>query len=145
MITASAAQANKGAPMNALHGCIKWVMLVSGLLTCTMLYAAIAADAALRASFGHALEGPIAQIAVRNWGALIGLMGLLLIYGAFHEPIRRTALLVAGASKVMFIALVLSFGREFLQFQVSVSVLVDSAVVLLFATFLVITSGRSAA
>ena len=57
---------------------------------------------------------------VRHWGALIGLMGILLIYGAFREHARRLALLVVGASKVVFIALVLSLGQEFLQFQVGV-------------------------
>jgi len=54
---------------------IKWIMLVSGALTCTMLYAAIAPQAALRATFGETLEGPPAEIVVRNWGALIGLVG----------------------------------------------------------------------
>src|SRR5687767_9071763 len=97
-------------------------MLVSGLLTCTMFYAAIAPEAALRSTFGQSVDGPIAQIVVRNWGVLIGLMGVLLIYGALHEPVRRIALLVAGASKMAFIGLVLSFGQQFLQFQVGVSV-----------------------
>jgi hypothetical protein len=131
--------------MNLLNRSIKWVMLVSGLLTCTMFYAAVAPGAALRSSFGQTIDGPVAQIVVRNWGALIGLMGLLLIYGAFREPARRIALLVAGASKVVFIALVLSLGQQFLQFQVGVSVVVDSVMVLLFGTYLVTTSGRAAA
>ncbi|MSO45928.1 MAG: hypothetical protein EXQ59_04070 [Acidobacteria bacterium] len=131
--------------MDLLHRSIKWVMFVSGLLTCTMFYAAVAPDASLRSSFGQTIDGPVAQIVVRNWGALIGLMGLLLIYGAFREPARRIALLVAGASKVVFIALVLSLGQQFLQFQVGVSVVVDSVMVLLFATYLVTTSGRAAA
>ena len=47
---------------------IKWVMLVSGALTCTMAYAAIAPQAALRSTFGTTLEGPVADIVVRNWG-----------------------------------------------------------------------------
>ncbi len=130
--------------MNLLHRSIKWVMLLSGLLTCTMFYAAIAPDALLRSNFGQTIEGPVAQIVVRNWGALIGLMGLLLIYGAFREPARRIALLVAGASKVVFIALVLSIGQEFLQFQVGVSVVVDSIMVLLFSAYLLTTHTRSA-
>lgn len=107
--------------MNTLHRSIKWVMLVSGLLTCSMFYAAVAPDAALRSNFGQTIEGPVAQIVVRNWGALIGLMGLLLIYGAFREHARRLALLLVGASKVIFIGLVLSLGQEFLQFQVGIA------------------------
>lgn len=131
--------------MNVLHRSIKWMMLLSGVLTCTMFYAAIAPDAALRSTFGQTIDGPVAQIVVRNWGALIGLVGLLLIYGALSEPVRRVALLVAGASKVVFIALVLSSGRQFLQYQVGVSIAVDSAMVVLFAAYLVTTRGKPAA
>ena len=64
---------------------MKWLMLVSGVLTCTMIYAAIAPQAALRSNFGSVLEGPVAEIVVRNWGVLIALVGLMLIYGAFIE------------------------------------------------------------
>ena len=123
--------------MNMLRRSIKWVMLIAGLLTCTMFYAVVAPEASLRSNFGQAIEGPIAEIVVRNWGALIGLMGVLLIYGALREETRAIALLIAGASKVIFIALVLSLGQPFLQFQVGVSVVVDTIMVTLFATYLI--------
>ena len=112
-------------------------MLVSGALTCSMFYAAVAPEASLLSSFGQSIDGPIAQIVVRNWGILIGLMGLLLIYGAFNEQTRCVALVVAGASKLAFIALVLSIGQQFLQFQVGVAVAVDIVMVTLFAWYLV--------
>jgi len=32
---------------------IKWIMIVSGVLTATMIYAAIAPEAALRSTFGE--------------------------------------------------------------------------------------------
>ena len=114
-------------------------MLVSGALTCTMFYAAVAPEAAVRSSFGQSIDGPVAQIVVRNWGILIGLMGLLLIYGAFNEQTRRVALVVAGASKIAFIALVLSIGQQFLQFQVGVGVAIDIVMVTLFALYLLST------
>jgi cbb3-type cytochrome oxidase subunit 1 len=60
------------------------VMMVSGLLTFTMVYAAIAPEAALRSSFGASLEGPVADVVVRNWGALIALNGAMLIYVALN-------------------------------------------------------------
>lgn len=44
---------------------------IERVLTCTMLYAAIAPQAALRSTFGESLDGPVAEIVVRNWGALI--------------------------------------------------------------------------
>jgi hypothetical protein len=122
--------------MNLLRRSIKWVMLVSGVLTCTMFYAAISPQASLVSSFGESIDGPVAEIVVRNWGVLIGLIGLLLIYGAFHEQARRIALTMAGVSKVAFMALVLSFGQKFLQYQIGVAVVVDAMMVVLFLTYL---------
>jgi len=116
---------------------MKWIMLLAGVLTCTMLYAAVAPQAALRATFGETLEGPLAEIVVRNWGALITLVGAMLIYGAFRPASRPLILTVAGLSKVTFIGLVLLYGREFLGHQVGISVVVDSVMVLLFAVYLI--------
>lgn len=123
---------------------IKWLMLVAGLLTCTMLYAAIAPQAALRSNFGTALEGPVAEIVVRNWGALIALVGLMLIYGAFVEPARRLVLSVAVVSKATFIALVLTFGRDLLVYQVRTAVVVDAIWIVVFGAFLLGTRHRAA-
>jgi len=125
--------------MSAFVRQFRWVMLVAGLLTCTMFYAAIAPVASLQSNFGEAIDGPLAQIVVRNWGVLIGLVGVMLIFGAFSEVNRRMTLLIALVSKVAFIALVLTYGRQFLQFQVGTSVIVDSIMVVLFAVYLVAT------
>ena len=57
-------------------------MLVSGTLTCSMVYAALSPQAALLSTFGETLEGPVALIVVRNWGVLIALIGLMFIYSA---------------------------------------------------------------
>src|ERR1044072_6385674 len=91
--------------MNVLTKNIKWLMLVSGAPTCTMVYAAIAPDAALTSTFGQTLDGPVAAVVVRNWGALIALVGGMLIYGASPAPSRPLALTVATLSKVVFITL----------------------------------------
>jgi hypothetical protein len=116
---------------------IKWLMLVSGALTCSMVYAAIAPDAALLSTFGQTLDGPVATVVVRNWGALIALVGGMLIYGAFHPPSRPLALTVAALSKVVFIALVLSQGRLFMDDQAGSAVLIDSVMVALFVAYLI--------
>lgn len=131
--------------MNAFTNNFKWVMVVSGVLTTTMLYAAIAPDASLRSNFGEAIDGPLAQIVVRNWGVLIGLVGLMLIYGAFSEVNRQMVLVVATLSKLAFIALVLTLGRQFLQFQVGTAVIVDSVMVVLFLAYLVVAPKPRAA
>lgn len=116
---------------------IKWIMLASGVLTSTMLYAAIAPGAALRSSFGETLEGPLAEIIVRNWGALIALVGAMLIYGAYDRPSRPLVLIVAGTSKLVFIALVLSHGARYVSHQAGVAVVVDLIMVALFIAYLV--------
>ncbi len=129
--------------MSWLEKQMRWLMLLAGALTCTTVYAAVAPQAALRATFGATLEGPVAEIVVRNWGALITLVGLMLIYGAFVPAARRLALTVAVLSKFTFIALVLSYGRDMLVHQVGVAVVTDAVWVLLFGTYLIATKFRA--
>ena len=122
--------------MNWIIGNIEGIMIGSGLLTATMLYAMIAPQAALRSTFGETLEGPLAEIVVRNWGALIGLIGAMLIYGAFDPSARPFILIVAGVSKLIFIALVLAQGGRYLKRQVSLAVAINLVMVGLFASYL---------
>ena len=125
---------------------MKWIMLVSGVLTCTMLYATVAPQAALQSTFGDTIQGPVAEIVVRNWGVLIGLMGAMLIYGAFNAAARPLILIVAGLSKVTFIALILVLGRSFLGYQAGVAVVSDLIQVSLFFGYLLLArSSREAA
>lgn len=121
--------------MNWIVRHIKWIMLVSGALTCTMLFPVFAPEAALQATFGATLQGPVADVVVRNWGALIVLIGAMLIYGAFHPPVRPLVLTVAGLSKLIFMALVLSHGTLFLG-HAGVALVVDGIAVALFAGYL---------
>jgi hypothetical protein len=117
---------------------IKWIMLVAGALTCTMIYAAIAPEAAFLSNFGEALAGgPAAVLVVRNWGVLITLVGAMLVYGAFHPPVRHLVATVAVASKLCFIALVLlSAEGRFLQHGAGMAIAVDLVVVVLLVLFL---------
>lgn len=126
--------------MNWIVTRIKVIMLIAGVLTSTMLYAAVAPQAALESTFGEGVDGPVAEIVVRNWGALIGLVGAMLIYGAYHPPSRQLVLTVAGLSKVVFIGLVLSHGARYLGHQAGIAVVVDSLFVLLFGAYLVAAS-----
>jgi len=75
---------------------IRWIMILSGVLTSTMIYAAIAPEAALASTFGETLDGPLADLIVRNWGVLITLVGAMLIYGGI-EPQQRPLVLIARA------------------------------------------------
>jgi len=122
--------------MRVLVANIKWIMLVSGLLTCSMFLALIAPQSSLQNTFGAGLDGPVANIVVRNWGALIGIGGLALVYGAFNPAGRGLALAVNAASKTVFIALVLTAGRQFLGYQAGIAVVADSIMVVMFVAYL---------
>ncbi len=114
---------------------IKWIMLVSGVLTSTLLLAAIAPDTALMMIFGETLEGPLSEIIVRNWGVLVGLVGILLIYGAFNEHVRKLVLVLATTSKVAFVGLILAFGSNYLS-KVGTSIAIDTLFIVLFVVYL---------
>lgn len=123
--------------MRAIANGIKWIMLLSGAATCTMVYAAIAPQAALGVMFGETLEGPLAEILVRNWAVLVTLIGVMLIWGAFKSQVRFMALVLAGASKLAFIGLVLAYGRHYLSQQAAIAIAIDLVWVVLFAWYLV--------
>jgi len=111
---------------------VRWIMMVSGALSCTMLYASFAPHAMLLKNFDMTFTGPAVEVVVRNWGALITLTGLMVIYGAFRPAVRTFALVVSGAGKLVFIGLVLRYGRELLDGPLAVAVGIDSVIVLLY-------------
>ncbi|MEE8437960.1 MAG: hypothetical protein V3S07_00110 [Micropepsaceae bacterium] len=122
--------------MKIITANIRPIMIVSGALTCTMAYAAIAPQAALLSSFGETLDGPLAEIVVRSWGALITLVGLMLIYGAFNPAVRSFAITIAAISKLVFIVLVLFQGARYLGEPIGIAIAMDLVWVLLFAAYL---------
>lgn len=119
--------------MKLINKNMKWVMLVSGAITFSMVYAAISPQAALLSMFGANLEGPLAEVVVRNWGALIALIGGMLMYGAFNLAVRQLVLIVAVLSKLMFIALVLAngFGQQF-----TIVISFDAILIFIFSVYL---------
>lgn len=121
----------------------KWVMLVSGLLTCTMFLGLVAPQSSIQSNFGEAMNGPLSEIIVRNWSALIGLMGIMLIYGAFVEPVRKFALVIAGLSKAVFITLVLCYGQQYMGFGAGTAIIADSIMIVLYVGYLLLAK-RSA-
>ena len=125
--------------MNLVVRHIKWVMLISGVLTCTMLYAAIAPSAALEFMFGESLQGPLAEIIVRNWAALIGIVGAMLIYGAFSASSRALVLTVACISKAVYIGLILGIGTQYLA-KTGISIVFDSVLIAIFCAYLLAVS-----
>ena len=119
--------------MQIIQAKIKPIMLVTGFLTCTMAYAIFFPQAALTAMFGESLSGgALAQIVVRSWGALITLVGAMLIYGAYRPNLRPLILTVAGLSKLIYVTLLLVYGSAYLPMIIT-PVVVDSVAIILFA------------
>lgn len=124
--------------MTWIVGNIQWIMLASGVLTMTMIFAAIAPKAALNATFGEArAEGAALEIVTRNWGALIALIGAMLIYGAFDPPGRPFILVIAGVSKLVFIGLILANGSAGARRKAAAAIVLDTIIVVLFGLYLV--------
>ncbi|MGL4315908.1 MAG: hypothetical protein ACRCTL_04780 [Pseudomonas sp.] len=118
-------------PLIARH--TKLIMLITGVLTCTMFYNVVAPQAALLSMFGTTLGGSaLSEILTRSWGMLITLVGAMLIYGAFNPAVRPLVLVVAGLSKLLFVALLLLLGGEFLP-KTLPPIIIDSLAVLLYA------------
>jgi hypothetical protein len=119
----------------------KWVMLICGLLTCTMLVGLFSPESSLQSNFGEALVTGPENLVVRGWSALIGLMGIMLIYGAFKPAVRNYSLIIAGINKIIFIGLILIFGRQYMPFGLGTAIVADATMILLFAVYLFNSSG----
>jgi len=117
----------------------KWIMLICGLLTCSMFIGLISPQSSVKSNFGETLSASsYLDIIVRSWAALIGLIGIMLIYGAFVPAVRQFALIIAGISKLIFITLILSMGSQYLEFGVGTAVIVDSIMIVLFIIYLLL-------
>lgn len=119
--------------MHLITAQLKLIMLITGVLTCTMAYALIAPQAALLSMFGETLpNSPLMHIVVRSWGMLITLLGAALIYGAFNPAVRPLVLIIAGLSKLVFVGLLLALGEQYLP-KILPPILIDGLAVLLYA------------
>jgi hypothetical protein len=119
---------------------VNWILIVTGVLTATTIYAAIAPRPGLRLLFGETLEGPLAEVIVRNWAALITMVGAVLIYAGATATLTVPALVFAGVCKLIFIALVTSQGRRFMSRLAGAAVIFDVICVVLYAAILLAIS-----
>jgi hypothetical protein len=110
-------------------------MLVSGLLTFTMLYGLFAPQAVLESMFGESFNGTIENIIIRSWSALVGLIGVILVYGFFSRKNRVFAISIAASSKIVFVSLMLFYGRQYLA-QATLAIAMDCVVIILSGIYL---------
>ena len=131
--------------MQTITSKTKLIMLITGGFTCTMAYALFSPQAALTSMFGESLSGggALAEIIIRSWGALITLVGAMLIYGAFKPQQRPLILTIAGLSKLIFVGLLVLLGSQYFPKTV-VPIALDSIAVILYAICLLGARGEAA-
>jgi hypothetical protein len=122
--------------MNFIIKNIKWVMLISGVLTATTFYGLFAPQALLESMFGISFGGTLETLIIRSWSSLVGLIGIILIFGAFSERNRVFCISIAALSKVIFVSLVLIYGQSYLGIALP-AIIMDCVVILLALLFLV--------
>lgn len=121
--------------MKLIFSNIKWIMLGSGIITCSMILSALHPSLGLSLTFGESLDGNLANIIVRNWGALIALIGGMLVYGAYNEPNRNLVLVAASISKSTFVFLNLVYGQAYFA-KSGLALVFDSVLVIIFVAYL---------
>jgi len=85
---------------------IGWLLIVSGVATCSMIAMTIAPRWAMQSTFGEVAEGQVANLIARSWGVMIFASGLMLIYAAGHPDVRLPVLLYSIVGKLGFVVLV---------------------------------------
>ena len=81
---------------------IEWILLITGLATAGALVLFLAPVPMMKMLFGQAPSDALSLLIARHWGLLVGLVGALLIYAAYHAEIRVPTLVVAIGEKAVF-------------------------------------------
>ncbi|MBI3678300.1 MAG: hypothetical protein HY243_16950 [Proteobacteria bacterium] len=115
---------------------IRWILILSGVLTCSMLVMAVAPRYANRVIFGEEISHASHGLVSRSWGAMIFASGLMLIYAAYYAEARLPILLYSIAGKLGFVVLVLS-KPHFRKQRAFTMALGDLVIVALLAWYLI--------
>jgi hypothetical protein len=82
------------------------ILLVTGAITAAMLAQFVAPLWVVGHVYGESPSDPPGIALARHWGLLLFCIGALLMYSAFHPPLRRPAVVVASLEKAGFVACV---------------------------------------
>jgi hypothetical protein len=116
---------------------IEWILIISGLITAVAgLVALLFPYFQLRSTY--AVENPpsIAVFFVMHWGAIIFVVGCLIIYSAYAPAIRVPVLIAAAFEKFAFGSLVF-FGPVRRTSGMTTSAVVDGVFAILYVVYLV--------
>ncbi len=122
--------------MLAAH--IELILLLTGLATAGAVVVSLAPVTMMRLLFGQAPSDPQSILIVRHWGLLIGLVGALLIYAAYHEEVRLPVLIVAIVEKAAFAVGYMIFFSPFHRRPIAFALaLADAGMASLYSSYLI--------
>jgi hypothetical protein len=78
---------------------IELILVLTGLATVGALALFLAPVTMMKLLFGQAPSGALSLLITRHWGLLVGLVGALLIYAAYHAEVRVPTLIFAIVEK----------------------------------------------
>src|SRR6266852_1191125 len=81
---------------------IEMILSITGLATAGALVLFLAPVPMMKMLFGQAPSDALSLLIARHWGLLVGLVGALLVYAAYHAEIRVPTLIVAIVEKAVF-------------------------------------------
>jgi hypothetical protein len=81
---------------------IELILVLTGLATASALALFLLPVTMMRMLFKQAPSDALSILIFRHWGLLVGLVGTLLIYAAYHAEIRIPTLIVAIVEKAAF-------------------------------------------
>ena len=112
------------------------VLAISGGLTITMVQGVYAPAKLIRSTFGVDVDHPVLIMIIRSWCALITLIGILLLWSINAPDLRVPVILIAGISKIFYVALLLTLPKDYRLPKAQTVIYADSAMAVLFAIYL---------
>jgi hypothetical protein len=117
---------------------IELILVLTGLATASALVLFLLPVTMMRMLFGTAPFDALSILIVRHWGLLVGLVGTLLIYAAYHAEIRVPTLIVAIVEKAAF-ALGVFLSPLHRRLTVFVMALADAGMAAVYVIYLIYT------
>jgi hypothetical protein len=81
---------------------IELILFITGLATAGALVLFLAPVTMMKLLFGQAPSDVLSLLVARHWGLLVCLVGVLLVYAAYHAETRVPTLIVAIGEKAAF-------------------------------------------
>jgi len=119
-----------------LASSIKWILVISGILTAAGgLAALLLPQTTLRLVFGADNTSSLTEFFARHWGALLFVVCSLTIYAAFFPDTRGPILTAAVFEKVIIFVLIF-FGSLTRTNMMTAIAIMDGSLVVLFTAYL---------